>query len=139
MQNNLRSLRKRRGYTLKTLSEITGLSIGTIGNFETGERGIGQDALEKVASALSVTVADILHEGSAKNTPLPLEEARHAVCQLCASREKEIADLRAELREARSVIRDQASALACALASKPTPAADLACGAQGGGARHKTA
>ena len=41
--------------------------------------------------------------------------------------------LEAELREARAVIRDQASALAAALASKPSSAADLACGAQGGG------
>lgn len=139
MQNNLRSIRKRKGLTLKDLSRQTGLSIGLIGNFETGERGIGRDALEKVASTLSVQVAEILHVSDgvrADNADSPEE------CPHCADKDAELArlgaDLRAaqaDLREARDVIRDQASALAAVLAAKPSPVADHACGVPDGGER----
>lgn len=49
------------------------------------------------------------------------------------------AKLEEELREARAVIRDQASALASALAAKPSPVAGPACGAPGAERERKRA
>lgn len=55
----LRDLRKSRGLTLQELAENTGISVGSIGNYETGTRGIGQQSLQKIADFLHVDIREI--------------------------------------------------------------------------------
>lgn len=110
MQNCLRRLRKRRGVTLADLSKTTGLSIATIGNFETGARGIGAESLDKVAQALGVSVAEILHEHARLDAVK--EECGLYMADTVQELKSRIATLERELDQAREVIHNQSVALA---------------------------
>lgn len=94
MQNCLRVIRKQKGHTLKTLAELTGLSIGTIGNFETGTRRISQDALKSISEALNVSVAEILPGAESGTGSLPIPK-----CENCICLRSEIAWLKAQVEE----------------------------------------
>jgi len=83
-----------------------------------------------IASKCDVPI-DWLLSGVDDKRPLSIESSgeflsKAAAYDDCVAR---IHNLEEELHEARAVIRDQAAALAAALAAKPSPAADLACGA----------
>ncbi|AKJ63333.1 helix-turn-helix domain-containing protein [Kiritimatiella glycovorans] len=56
MVNNstLRDLRRDRGLTLKDLSEATGVALSTIGNYETGRRGLSEASRAKIARYLEI-------------------------------------------------------------------------------------
>lgn len=53
---NIRRLRKERGYTLKQLGEMVGVSEAYIRAYETGRRNPKQKSLEALADALDVNV-----------------------------------------------------------------------------------
>ena len=54
---NLNAAKKRKGYTLKQLSEASGLTLGTVNKIMSGElKKINPDKLQKLATALGVTV-----------------------------------------------------------------------------------
>ena len=55
----LRNIRKARGISLAELSKMCGISIGSIGNYETGTRGMSQHFLQKIADALQISVEEI--------------------------------------------------------------------------------
>lgn len=59
MKNLLKNIRRSKGFTLAALSTKSGIPLSTIGNFETGRRGINEEYLKKIADALDVPVADI--------------------------------------------------------------------------------
>ena len=65
----LRAVREARKLTLKELAARTGLSIGTIGNYETGERGISVEALRKISAVLQVEVAEITQKDEGISAP----------------------------------------------------------------------
>jgi len=108
---------------------MSGVSKGSIGNFETGLRGLSRKAQYKIRQALDI------HSQSDADSCIHEAPVTHTV-----SADARIAILEAELVDARSVIRDQASALA-ALAAKPTVCASApraygaACGASAGSPR----
>lgn len=139
MKNNLRSIRKQKLLTLKDLSVKTGLSIGLIGNFETGQRGISDDALQKISAALAVSVAEILPPDSqappGADAVICHDKLRLAPCPLCAEKSARIGELERE----RDFLRDQVSGLVSALAAKPTVCASAppACGAAAGAGKNK--
>ncbi|MDF3129257.1 helix-turn-helix domain-containing protein [Kiritimatiellaeota bacterium B1221] len=59
MPKNLRNIRKNMGYTLKSLSEESGIGVSTIGNYETGKTEMSEESLKKIASILKVTTEEL--------------------------------------------------------------------------------
>jgi len=116
----LRREREKKGLSLADLARLSGVSKGSIGNFETDVRGLGSKSKLKIWNVLQTDKPNIADD-------------QDTDCRRCMHKDQEIAGLREELKEARAVIRDQASALAAALASKPSPAAVRACVVPDGG------
>ncbi len=58
---NLRTIRKARGFTLELLSEQTGLSVSYISRLEAGTRRINLEILNSVSRALQCEIADIIY------------------------------------------------------------------------------
>ena len=60
MRNNLKKLRKAHGWTLRELSERSGIAISTLGNFENGCTGISVPALLKLAHLFQISLDHLL-------------------------------------------------------------------------------
>jgi len=60
----VRSLRKAARLTLRQLSERSGVSLGYLSQVELAKNSPSIDTLYRVATALSVRVADLFQEGS---------------------------------------------------------------------------
>ena len=60
MRNNLKKLRKAHGWTLRELSERSGIAISTLGNFENGCTGISVPALLKLAHLFQISLDQLL-------------------------------------------------------------------------------
>jgi HTH-type transcriptional regulator, competence development regulator len=57
----LRRLRKKKGLTIRKLSELSGVAHSYLSQVETGNRGIPKvDTLEKIASGLNIPSLDLL-------------------------------------------------------------------------------
>jgi len=106
---SLSDFRRRNGLTQQALADRLGVSRNYVALIENGRKPF----TEKMRTKLSIV-------NNAGAEPERKQEETHR-CPRCA-------ELEGELREARAVIRDQASALASALAAKPSPAAGPACG-----------
>jgi transcriptional regulator with XRE-family HTH domain len=64
----LKNLRKKRGYTLKQLAELSGLSDSQISRIEIGTRGVPKlENLKKLAKALDVPVDSLLEKAGLIN------------------------------------------------------------------------
>ncbi len=61
---NIRQLRRRRGWSLATLAEHCGLSTRFVGQVETGRANISVVNLAHLARALHTTAAELLQEGA---------------------------------------------------------------------------
>lgn len=57
--NQIASLRKQRGYTIRKLSELTGLNISNLSLIEQGKRQPQIDTLLKIINALDAELAVI--------------------------------------------------------------------------------
>ncbi len=64
LARRMRLLRASRGWTQETLAELSGLHRTYISGIERASRNIGIDALEKLATAFGLTLAELLDEGS---------------------------------------------------------------------------
>lgn len=107
----LRREREKKGLSLADLAKLSGVSKGSIGNFETDVRGLGNKSKLKIWNVLQTNKPDIA-DGQEEN------------CPQCAAKDKEIEWLRGQLSKAQDN-------LAAALAAKPSPAVGPACGAPG--------
>lgn len=58
--HNIKQIRKSKGLTQKELGELLGMSQAAIGQFESKKSNLKTDTIEKIASALSVSPADIV-------------------------------------------------------------------------------
>lgn len=58
----IRSLRLARGYTLKQLATLTGLSASFVSMLETGKTGVAASRLQVIADAFGLSAADLLPE-----------------------------------------------------------------------------
>jgi transcriptional regulator with XRE-family HTH domain len=69
MANRLRvgqriaEIRQQKGYSLRQLSELCGVTYQNLNKIENGKYNVGLDILEKIAKALDMTV-DIVERGS---------------------------------------------------------------------------
>lgn len=91
--------KKQRGYTLKQLAEISGLSNGTVNKIMSGElQKIKSDKLEKLATALGVTVDYLLNREihSAENNA---DNYLGLVKIACISPEVRVADVEFNVRQ----------------------------------------
>lgn len=93
----LRTIRKNNKLTLKQLGELVGLSEQAIGQYERGDRNPSIDILNKIATAIGVTVNDLIKDDtiditnmnddeklSSKTIPGLFEEMRDIMCnELC--------------------------------------------------------
>ena len=62
----LNAFRKSQGYTLRTLSEMSGVSVNTISLIERGKTSPTIATLHKLAIALTVSITDFCNEASSK-------------------------------------------------------------------------
>lgn len=58
----IRSARKNKGYTLESLSELTGLSVTHLGNIETGKSKVSLGSLVLIANSLDTTIDSLLYD-----------------------------------------------------------------------------
>lgn len=61
---HLKYLRKRCGYTLEALSEITSISISYLSRLESGTRRLNTDLIKRLSHAFNCTHAELLQESS---------------------------------------------------------------------------
>jgi transcriptional regulator with XRE-family HTH domain len=66
----LRSMRDRRGYSLRALAERCGLSINAISQIERGENSPTVSTLHRLANALGVQITDFFQEEAKQKTVL---------------------------------------------------------------------
>ncbi|MDR2723889.1 MAG: helix-turn-helix transcriptional regulator [Holosporaceae bacterium] len=64
---HLKYLRKRSGYTLETLSEITSISISYLSRLESGSRRLNTDLIKRLSHAFRCDPAELLQEVSHEN------------------------------------------------------------------------
>lgn len=84
----LRRIRKEKGLTLKEVTELTGMSLGTVNKiFSGGIKSIKTQTAEKLATAMGVTLADLGEE--VKEVPLKKEERTYGYAK-CAALTNEI-------------------------------------------------
>ena len=67
---NLRTIRKARGLTLKQLAEIIGVTEVSISQYELGKRQPNNEGLLKLAEALDTTVGELLGETKKESTSI---------------------------------------------------------------------
>lgn len=126
---DLVSFRAARRLTQRDLAKALDVNWKYISMIETGVKPLSN----KLKARLDQLQLD---EGALQKDQPDLDKAP---CPRCSQKDLEISALREELKDARAVIRDQASALAAALAAKPSPAAGPACGAPGAERERKRA
>lgn len=69
-------IRRQKGYTLKELSEYTGLSVGYLSNLETGKTSPTLDNLNLVALALQTDLIDLIISEKQKKLMVKRDEMR---------------------------------------------------------------
>ncbi|MDR0677483.1 MAG: helix-turn-helix transcriptional regulator [Holosporaceae bacterium] len=75
---HLKYLRKRSGYTLETLSEITSISISYLSRLESGSRRLNTDLIRRLSHAFRCEPAELLQEVSHENRLVsPVEFSRN--------------------------------------------------------------
>lgn len=70
--NNLKSIRKEHGYTVKEVVDGTGIPMRTYQNYEYMEREIGAGALQKLADFYGVTTDYLLGREPAPDDPIEM-------------------------------------------------------------------
>ncbi|MDR1375374.1 MAG: helix-turn-helix transcriptional regulator [Holosporaceae bacterium] len=78
---HLKYLRKRNGYTLETLSEITSISISYLSRLESGSRRLNTDLIRRLSHAFGCEPAELLQEISHESrvvTPVEFSRKRRS-------------------------------------------------------------
>ncbi len=63
---NIRNLRKNKGYSMMKINELTGLSKSTISDLENDKSSPTSETLQKLANALEVSISDFFDSGTSK-------------------------------------------------------------------------
>lgn len=115
----LRLEREKKGLSLADLARLSGVSKGSIGNFETNIRGLGNKSKMKIWTVLQTDN----HQNA---------DDKDADCQKCAALESRIVELVSERDFLRKELSAAHRSLEAALATKPSAAAAHACVAADG-------
>jgi transcriptional regulator with XRE-family HTH domain len=86
--NNTRQLLDERGMSQAELAEASGLTAGAISNLLAGTRQIKRlqlDTVTKIATALGVTIDDLISEHECRHFRLQRTGPNKAVCQRCGT------------------------------------------------------
>jgi len=67
----LRSIRAERGWSLRDVSERTGLSVSMLSKVENGQRSLTYDKLLQLAQSLSIDISRLFAERGGESTPNP--------------------------------------------------------------------
>lgn len=73
---HLKYLRKRSGYTLDALSQITSISISYLSRLESGSRRLNTDLIRRLSKAFGCDPAELLQENSDGHVITPIEFTR---------------------------------------------------------------
>ncbi len=65
---NIRNLRKNKGYSMMKINELTGLSKSTISDLENDKSSPTSETLQKLANALEVSISDFFDLKTSKNS-----------------------------------------------------------------------
>jgi transcriptional regulator with XRE-family HTH domain len=71
---NIRNIRKNKGYSIMKIRELTGLSKSTISEIENDKSSPTSDTLEKIANALGVNISDFFDNNPIEDKLDILEE-----------------------------------------------------------------
>jgi transcriptional regulator with XRE-family HTH domain len=74
LSKNVKEQRKRLGFTLEKLAELTGLAVQTINDIEGGRRWVSDNTITKLSKALRIEsyqllIADFFSQSRKKDTP----------------------------------------------------------------------
>lgn len=76
LAKRVRRMRVARGWSQEVLADMAGLHRTYIGSIERGERNVSLDAMEQIAQALEIPLADLFSEDDRTSRYLPrIEEA----------------------------------------------------------------
>ncbi|WP_328801356.1 helix-turn-helix transcriptional regulator [Paenibacillus sp. LX16] len=97
----IRTIRKAKGLTQQQLAELSGLDDAYIGSVERGERNFSIDTLEKVLTALNVTISELMFskEHMAKDETIRQEAVDEFVALTSRLNEEQISILRRVSKE----------------------------------------
>ena len=75
LSKNIKEKRKKLGFTLEKLAELTGLAVQTINDIEGGRRWVSDKTITKLSSALQVEsyqllIADYFSQNTGNDTPV---------------------------------------------------------------------
>lgn len=71
LAQNIRHLRKERGWSQETLAERSGLHRTYVGDIERLERNVSVDNIEKLAKAFGIAVRDLFEEADVSGPANP--------------------------------------------------------------------
>ena len=66
MRTDIREARKRQGLTQQQMAEAIGKDQATVARYEAGKTDIGKDVAPAIATALGMSVLDVLYPPAAK-------------------------------------------------------------------------
>lgn len=97
----IRAIRKAKGLTQQQLAELSGLDDAYIGSVERGERNFSIDTLEKVLTALNVSISELMFskEHVTKDETIRQEAIDEFVALTSRLNEKQIGILRRVSKE----------------------------------------
>ncbi|MCC3378454.1 helix-turn-helix domain-containing protein [Paenibacillus farraposensis] len=97
----IRTIRKAKGLTQQQLAELSGLDDAYIGSVERGERNFSIDTLEKVLTALNVSISELMFskEHVTKDETIRQEAIDEFVALTSGLNEKQIGILRRVSKE----------------------------------------
>lgn len=76
---HVRTIRKKKGISLKSLSEMSELSISFLSNYENGKVNISVASLKKISAALDVPISELLTDSRAGEVTLVRKKDRYVL------------------------------------------------------------
>lgn len=76
---HVKNIRKRKGLSLKKLSEMSGLSVSFLSNYENGKVNISVASLKKISAALDVPISQLLTDETTDDVMLIRKKHRYSL------------------------------------------------------------
>lgn len=76
---HVKSMRKKKGFSLKKLSELSGLSVSFLSNYENGRVSISVASLKKISAALQVPISELIGDEDQSEVIIVRKSERYAL------------------------------------------------------------